>query len=385
MSERKCGELGFLGAYAEYTSQQESPDIFHLWGAISIIAGALGRKCFVDQGFYKCYPNQYIILVSESARCRKTTAADIAIKLYEKALTREIVTGKITCAMFYKDLDAEFRKSGTSSIFVYSPELGSLLGPDAYLSGLMTAVTDFYGCMESTGNRTKNQGIDVLKKVFVNLLGCTIPSWLAGMPPDMVEGGFSSRVIFVVADSPRPPCPRLVYTPRMAELDEALQADLRTIAEIDGEFKMTPACQRFYESWYVREYAKIDDCDPRLKAYYGRKGDHLIKLSMCLSASRGSSRQISELDMTNALDMLGEVEKSMSSAFVGVAFSSSAKNTERIAKLIERSPGISHADILKRNRLHLSGEELVKVVDTLRESNSVRMDTSTGERRYFPI
>src|SRR3989304_5144964 len=94
-STRLC-KGGFLQTYLDYTQKQESPELFHVWSIMSILSMALGRKCYIKRGFFTCYPNQYIILVSDSARCRKTVAADLAVDLYRDAAIGDAFQGKLT-------------------------------------------------------------------------------------------------------------------------------------------------------------------------------------------------------------------------------------------------------------------------------------------------
>ena len=44
----------FLRLYLKYTSKQESPDDFHLWVGMTMVAAALGRKCFINGGTTGC-------------------------------------------------------------------------------------------------------------------------------------------------------------------------------------------------------------------------------------------------------------------------------------------------------------------------------------------
>lgn len=385
MANRKC-KSGFLQAYLKLTEEQESPELFHLWSAISIISATLGRKCKVKRGHFDCFPNQYIILVSGSARCRKTSAARFAMKLYEKADIGNAESGKITTAMLYRDLNDRQKETGTSSMFIYSPELGSLLGPDSYISGLMMALTDFYDCPGTTGNRTKNQGVDVLKNVFINILGCTTPGWLSQMPPDMVEGGFSSRVLFVVQNKPRRPNPFPSYTEEMKGIESNLVHDLQQIAKMKGDFQLTEKAVIYYENWYRREYERVDDGDVRLRAYLARKGEHVLKVGMCISAARSDDREIDHIDITASLKLLEQLEANMPTAFRGVSFSESTKHIDRIMGQLQDAGGaMDHSTLLKRNSYYMDRDEMRKVIDTLLESNMIRMDTAKGKRRYHVI
>ena len=377
---------GFIQNYLSYTDKQESPEMFHLWSCISILSAALGRKCYVNRGYFVCYPNQYIIIVSESARCRKTTATDIAIKLYRDSAINSVLMEKITSASLSRYLHEQCQTTGESSCFIYSPELGTFLGSDSYATGLMLLITTLYGCPGDWESRTKTQGIDILKDVFINIIGCTVPQWLSKMPADMVEGGFSSRTIFVVHNIPRPPQPRPKITKQMLALYNDLINDLREIFKLSGEFTCTEEAEICFDSWYNQEYQRIDDQDPRLKAYFARKGEHVMKLAMVLSASATDNKIIESHDIQNSLTFLKQVENNMATAFRGVSFSESTKHIDRITSMIEQNGGkMDHATLARKNRFYMDKDELRKVIEGLIDMNIIRMEVKGVRKVYIVI
>lgn len=382
---RLC-KKGFLQSYLEYTAELESPELFHFWACISMLGATLGRKCYVNRGYFTCYPNEYIILVSESARCRKTTSAEMAIKLYRKAEITPVLRGNVTRRSLSSHLHDMNESVGNSFTYLYSPELGTLLGAESYISGLMTLITDFYDCPDENEHKTQTQGTDTHKDVFLSLLGCTTPSWLASMPPDMVEGGFSSRALFVVQNKPRQPRPRPFKSDRNKELELMLIEDVKAIHALSGEFRWTRDAEVHFDEWYVREYDKIDRADVRLRAYYGRKGEHLLKLAMVLSASRNDSMLITPFDIDSALTFLGQVEGQMAHAFRGFGLANTTKHIDRILQQIEEYGGqVHHHTLMKKNHLYMNKDELDKVLETLIDANMVSYRMSKKGKEYFII
>ena len=73
-------EAGFLLKYYSLACPiTEAPEIYHLFTGMSLIAGVLGRKVFLDWTSYKIYPNLYIILVGphrQSRNPRPSTSPD---------------------------------------------------------------------------------------------------------------------------------------------------------------------------------------------------------------------------------------------------------------------------------------------------------------------
>ena len=73
------GRENWVDLYVDFTEKQESPKIFQFWSAISVIASCLGRRVCLVRPHFKTFPNQYIILTAETARCRKSTASEIVV------------------------------------------------------------------------------------------------------------------------------------------------------------------------------------------------------------------------------------------------------------------------------------------------------------------
>ena len=68
-SSKKAGksssrELGnWLKAYSEYSTESESPEMFHLWTGLSILASAVRRNVVLNQGINLLFPNMYVVVV----------------------------------------------------------------------------------------------------------------------------------------------------------------------------------------------------------------------------------------------------------------------------------------------------------------------------------
>ena len=55
----------WLAGYLEYTDNTEPPLMYRTWVGLSTIAAAMERKCRVELGFLRFYPNMYIVLVGQ--------------------------------------------------------------------------------------------------------------------------------------------------------------------------------------------------------------------------------------------------------------------------------------------------------------------------------
>ena len=53
-----------LKEYLNYTSQSESPESYHIWVFLSMVAAIIGKKTWIKFNYFNTYPNMYVILVS---------------------------------------------------------------------------------------------------------------------------------------------------------------------------------------------------------------------------------------------------------------------------------------------------------------------------------
>ena len=116
----------WIESYLKCTEGQESPTLFHLWVAITVLAAALRRNVCIRMGHFKIYPNFYTILVSPSGTCRKSTAISIGdgflrhvdgINIFRTKLTPEaLLTFLKEEAQIVSETDGDERGSGGSNL-----------------------------------------------------------------------------------------------------------------------------------------------------------------------------------------------------------------------------------------------------------------------------
>jgi len=387
MGKRKC--KNWILSHLEYTKHQESPEIFHLWSAISVIAGTLGRKCWIDHGFYLIYPNHYIILVAESGMMRKSTSAKIAIDLYNEVhIDNQVLSKKITPQKLIINMGDAYNTTGDSSVFIFNSELSVLVGRSGP-SEMLDILVDMYDCPDKWNNETKGKGVDLLYNVYVNLLSCVPPKDLATMPNIMIDGGFASRTLFIYASPEknlRPPVsdPKKYFNERVYALKSDLIEDLQKISELRGEFVLTAEAASLYKVLYDKNYYRTD-FEPKLVPYQARKGNHLKALSMILSAASRDTAEITVEDIKQADQLLTMAEASMHETFgymIEPGTSVSTKHTQVFLRALQKLGGTAtHSTMLKRMYRYTNKDEIQLIIDTLLESKSIKM-TLKPSRSY---
>lgn len=367
----------------DYTEGQESPDLFHKWVAITTLATAMGRKLWINRGYYMLYPNLYVILVGESARLRKSVATSIGVGLLRKMKQPPVIFAqKLTQESLIQTLANMTSKAVHASALAYAPELSVFLGSFQNSAGLISMLTTLYDCPDTWVYRTVMRGEDILKYVCMNMLGASTTDWMRlAIPEDAVGGGFTSRVVFICPQTQS----RVIAFPEMTqelmELQVKLIEDLNHIAEILGEMKVGDEARIWYEEWYL-SYDSMDG-SPMLRGYRGRKHDLLLKLAMIRSISLGDSLEIEPEHMDWALDELNSLEDQMAKELEELHLSQFGKEARSVLEFIRRKENVSHSDVIRNCWRFGDAEKIGLILRTLVEARLVH-EVVTGVRgRYY--
>src|ERR1700739_673006 len=236
----------WIKAFEDYTRFGEAPDHIYRWAAVSAVAGALRRKVWLDQVYFRWYPNEYIILVAPPGIVSKSTTAEIAMSLLRRVESvrfgPDVITWQALVKSFAGALETFNLPDGSelemSAITIASSEVGNLMAPgDREMGDLLVTLWD--GREGVFRKETKGSGNDEVTNPWINMIACTPPAWISGNFPEyMIGGGFMSRCIFVYAEEKR----NFVAYPGMAvagvdiaKMEADLTQDLMEIAALSGE------------------------------------------------------------------------------------------------------------------------------------------------------
>lgn len=345
----------------EYSQGSEAPEKFHVWTAVSVLAGALRRRVWIDQNIFQWTPNMYIIFVAPPGIVSKSTTASIGMNLLRQvdgvkfgpdAVTWQALVTELQNAkeLFQITDDAEMWHTMSALTCVCS-EFGNFLNPhDREMVDALVSLWD--GQVGTWSKVTKTQGSDLIENPWVNVLACTTPDWIAGNFPDyMVGGGFTSRCVFVYADKKR----KLVAYPKYErateehnELQYKLVQDLGHIANvIAGEYLLSPAARTWGEDWYANHYENPPSglVGERFAGYVARKQTHLHKLAMVLAAAEHDKLIIEEHHLANAAAFVDTLELDMPKVFNRIGVSSDQKATKTLVGHVWRNGDTTNSDL----------------------------------------
>lgn len=389
----------WLDSFIEFGQVGEAPNHVLLWSGVSAIAGALGRKVYVDQLTFRWFPNMYVVVVAPPGVIAKTTTTGLAMDLLKRVddvfFGPNITTWQALVDAFEKAVRLVEYRAGetveTHSLTIHSGELGNLVSTDD--QEIMNLLITLWDC-GAIEKATKQDGTQKLEHPFLNLIACTTPSWISGnLPMHMIDGGLVSRIVWVYADEKR----REVMYPGLQitkeEWDEHqkmrryLIDDLGAISRLEGEFSLEPDAVAWGVDWYSKHckaHSRGKD-DSRLGGFHARKPAHIHKLAMVLSASRGDSLRISREDLEKAEVLVSALEETLLQIFDRIGKSESANVADRLVEFVSRAGarGVS----LENAFLYIRGslprpKDFDEIWKGLRRSGMIEV-TTVGSRQVF--
>ena len=362
----------WISAYLKYTEETESPVSYHTWTAVSMIAGALQRKCYMQWGLETIYPNMYIVLVGSAGRTRKSLAINIGEEIFKgldlpltsESITPEALLVKLSNAQA-QYVDHQGLVHIHSSLTCFSKELVTLLGHSNYK--FLGYLTDWWDAHDKWVYETISRKEDSIIGMYLNLLGATAPDWVATMLPiEAIGGGFTSRCIFVVETAKAKHIPLPVLTDEQVKLKQALIHDLGKIALLEGNYEFEDEAAQSYKDWYVKESVAMDNEkytieDPRFRAYCERRSTHLRKLCIVLQASQNDSHKIALKTWERALALMKKTEKQMPDVFGGLGRSDQGQLTYELIQYLARKKIVGRETLFKQFYQHMSWRTYMEI------------------------
>jgi hypothetical protein len=252
---------------------------------------------------------------------RKSSAVKVAERIAGKFLERigqrpTLLTAKMSPEALNAMLHEQTQKNGNASAAIAVSEMVTFLGKEKYVNAMPGLLTDLYDCPEfrqSVG--TVSRGRLELRNVFVSLLSASTPSWLVqSVNPNVVEGGFTSRCLFICANRRK----RIVAWPDETEnKDEELVEMLHTIYKKSIQFPhitLNENALKKFKHWYRH---RDESRDAYRASFESREDGHVLKVAGLLSANRGAWL-INKDDIENGIKAIAIVKKHGAELFDGV-------------------------------------------------------------------
>jgi len=372
----------FIGQYMEYMSDIETPEAYDFWSAIWAIGVACGRDVFVDRPHLPVYLNWYIILAADSGTTRKSTAVRSIEKIIQPLHTGLTIGTKVSPEKLINSLASKTETQDTATCVIAVPELVTLLGKEGYMVNMPGLLTDLYDCPGHIDGGTKDETTSI-KNVYVNLLSASTPSWLVtAINPQVIEGGFTSRVIFVAEDKRK----RAIPWPKAERASEqtvrgtlnVLQEKARSVQRIS----VNSTGLDIFKKWYM---ARVGHKDAYRASFEAREDDHVLKLASCLSIN-DESFQISSHHIRKSTRIIADVKDKAYALFgEGAVNDTGVRISDGIDKVRQElikagMDGVRHNNLYKSVRHKIDSKEFGLLMNIMHEAGMIQQFEIKGTR-----
>lgn len=377
----------FLGDFLAYMDPLETPHAYDFWVGCSVLSTAVGRSIFVNRPLAPVYLNLYSLLVAESGVTRKSTAVRMGVKFIRDLCQGPplLIEGKTTPEKLEEILHKQSEEYGYSAVSICISELVTFLGREKYVSTMPTLLTDLYDSPTiRSGGGSLSVGSRDIKNVFVQFLSASTPSWLIrAVNPDVIEGGFTSRVMFICAEEPK----RRQSWPEAGDprIEERLKAHLERIqlkAREVERIEISEGARKTFDRWYR---SRTLHRDPFRASFQSREDAHILRLAAFLCINE-DLWVIQASHISQAIRVITEVREDGASIFEGTGTSSRlVAGIDKIRdKLLEAGlNGLSQRDITKAVASYMDAEHMRAVLDIMQELGMVQQfaDIQVGRGR----
>lgn len=387
----------WIKAYMEYTRDSESPSTFHFWTGVSVIAGALRRRVWIDMKKFDWVPNFYIILVGPPGVAAKSTSLAMGMRLLVKvpgikwgpeSLTWQKLTKSLADAIEYVEfinLTGQKERIAMSCNTIEVSELGTLLKPDddALVSFLIRM---WEGQKGKFRHDTISGGLVEIDNPWLNIIAATTPSWLqANFSEGMIGGGLTSRVLFVYGDKKRGLVPypdEIIPNDEYKLLESRLIEDLATIAKLSGPYRLSQFAREWGRAWYT------DHNNPALRpphlasarfsGYISRKQTHLHKFAIILAAAKRDTLVIEEDDLKEADQILTQTEHDMVKVFESIGAVDQRDHVDEIVSVVRFCGFLTNKGLWSKCMNTMSLKEFEEGVRAAVHGGKIKLETQSG-------
>jgi hypothetical protein len=365
-----------LGDFLAYMKPLETPYAYDFWVGCNLLSVALGRNIFVDRPLAPVFLNLFTILVAESGVTRKSSAVRMGVNFLHGMAEKEhhLVEGKTTPERLEEILYEQTRDTGNAAVAIWISELVTFLGREKYVSTMPTLLTDLYDCprVRRLGGSLRT-GSREAHNVFVQFLSASTPSWLVrAVNPDVIEGGFTSRVMFICAEEPK----RRQSWPEAsdAELQEKIASRLEGIRDRARQVQrigISEGARRTFDRWYK---SRILHRDPFRASFQSREDAHILRLAAFLCIN-DDTWVIQHTHVSAAIRIITEVREDGASIFEGTGSSSKlVAGIDRLRdKLLEAGiNGLPQRELTKAVSTYMDAEHMKAVLEIMHELQMVQ-------------
>lgn len=291
LPKHRMPEGSFIRSFMEHCEGMETAREYDFWSAVWALGSAVGRDIVIARPNAPVYLNWYVILTADSGITRKSTSVNLADKVLGLSNCADDalhIQGQTNTSRFLQLMNDQSLNVGGCRVIINVSELVRFLGKGSGNLGLPGVLTDLYDCprVQRFGGSLKAEATTLLN-VFVTMLSASTPAWLVrSINPNVIEGGFTSRTMFVIGQRRKTTVawgdnPDKSATDRLGTLLRETVERAREATDGHGITINEKALSRF-RGWYSRLKQPHDSFR---ESFFSRQDAHVLRLAgtLCIN------------------------------------------------------------------------------------------------------
>ena len=321
----------WIKSYLHFTRHHLAADIYHLWTALAMLSIAVNRNCWMDAGYYKTFPNLYILFVGPSG-VGKSSSAGIGLKILQEANTNanlqlSIYSDSLTAAAVVECMSLStvtMEVNGVihvkTPVMIYASEIGTLLNLRNSVRELTLLLTELFNKDTDYESRTKAGGKTVIRNPNLTFFACCFPEWInEELNSISLRSGFLGRILTVASSKKRNKGGVIKLTKEDERIREDLVHDLGIIGNLSfaasptrgsGEMVWEPEAKKEWDRW--TDTLPLDltsDETIEIQGFTSRKAQYVQRIAMLSSLSRGNTLEVNLEDFQFGLELVTVCER----------------------------------------------------------------------------
>lgn len=295
-------EESWLNSWLESWPTVEMPWSYLLFGSLSVLGAAIGRKCWFQDDYRRLWPMLNLLLIGPSGIGKSS-----AIELNQTLLAQlpiedrpQFIIGSASPEKLHDDLVIQ------PHAIVYASELANFFGRQKYMEGMIPYVTELLDC-RPLERRTKSGNIQRIESPETTIIGGSTPEWLQeALPDNAVGGGFLPRFMIVKEDERRQRVPNPASAISRKEWTKALDLRDYAYAEFQKLIAVANGPSGFRDLGVVDEYSRwyLSHVPPNTHlAPFAARAPEMVKRIAMLIAITCYRHEITEEDLHAAIQM----------------------------------------------------------------------------------
>jgi len=339
----------WIDSYLHFTRYEESPTRFHLWTAVTVLSAAVNRNCWMSRGYYKTFPNLYVLFIGPSG-VGKSTSSGIGVEiLRETSLSVNIFKDSITSPALLQFMArskvacnlSDGRLQEKTPVLIYASELGNLLSQRTGVRELTLLLTELFNKQGDHEDTTIIREKIKITKPCVVFFACCFPGWIdEELTSVALRSGFLGRMLTVMETSKRHRKSKIVLSEDDWKIKTDLLHDLELIGALYGEMKFSLNMEKKWDTWYMKQPLEFgQEAGIEIEGFSSRKAQFVQRVAMLHSLAKGNALEVIEEDFNFGLQLVEGCERSIKTlGAVNPKYDKFQKVLIRIKELSKNNP-----------------------------------------------